>query len=597
MTKSAIVIESVINGYLNGKSFDEISYENNIAKGSAFNIVNSWITHIGIPDIKELRAFSIMVRKSGITIKQCAQGFRFIQILANFGIKDELDNTKYTTDSISGNTDKNDRNYPASRESFYYFIENIYNYCKNTDIKSTNIIGWMQDLINFASLFSKNGGYNTVKLDENVTESNKFQHPDNNNKYLFGESVETSNKLPLISEMSDYIEQKKLEGQHLHTNNKKLQREIDSLEEQKNALLARTTNLKERESILLTYLDWYNSLKNALWNSHGIRLEQEVSSFVKTLNDFKFYNYNAHKIIREYKQMEALRVEIEALQGIVGSIKKTRDETLEELRSLEERENYSRQSLDTLLELSYSGFGFKELKQLKNTIMEIAVSNDISTYKAGKKFCKDVENQYDSKLGFETTINEIKTEREKLENEMPGYKDYLQLKVFMIGSLLYLHKFGVTDDDIISMTHIVTAYLNGNISFDPNLSSKNIVDENKLIRKAHYWKLFIDEIRNLGDINSQIKNQRSHLEEIKKEIDDLNSQRQKLNEQTLLSAQLLNALNAKLSSFIEFTKEAVSSIKDKNKIIIVYQPLFIINVITRDDLQDDDNTNPNDKSP
>ena len=44
---------------------------------------------------------------------------------------------------------------------------------------------------------------------------------------------------------------------------------------------------------------------------------------------------------------------------------------LKKIESLEERENYSRQSLDILQELSYAGFGFKELKQLKNTVIEI----------------------------------------------------------------------------------------------------------------------------------------------------------------------------------------------------------------------------------
>ena len=105
MTKPGFVRELVINGYLNGKSFDEISNENNIAKGSVFNIINTWIAQIGIPDIEEIREFSIVIRKSGITIKQCAQSFRFIQILARFGITDELDST-YFSDIIQRNRGK-----------------------------------------------------------------------------------------------------------------------------------------------------------------------------------------------------------------------------------------------------------------------------------------------------------------------------------------------------------------------------------------------------------------------------------------------------------------------------------------------------------
>jgi len=585
MTISGLTKESVIKGYLDGKSFDEIARHNGIGKGSVHNIIQGWIDHTGIPDIEEIREFTTIVRKSGISIKQCAESFRFIKILANFGIKDDIADSEYSTNAISGNIGKHDDSHPTSRDDFYYFIEYIYNNCKHTGIKPTNVIGWMQDLIDFSSFFVENSGNNPARIEGN---GNVNQHDDTNKNHPFREPAEIENKPPLISEISGYIRQKKLNAQRLNVNKKNLQIEISGLEEQKNILLASITNLKKRESIALSYLDWYYSLKNDLWNKQGIKLEQEVKSFVKTLIDFKSYRYDALKILKEYEQIESLRNEIKSLQGIVYSIEKTRVETLEELKKLDERETYSRQALDTLLELSYAGFRAKELKQLKNTVMEIAVSNDISTFSAGKKFFKDIENHYDDKLGFETKINEIKAEMKKLENEMPGYKDYLQLKVFMIGSLQYLHKFGVTDDDIISMTHIVTAYLNGNIIFDHNLSSKNITDENKLIRKSFYWKLFIDEIRNLGDINSQIRKQGSVLDTIKKEIDDLNSQRQRLNEQTLLSSQLLNHLNAQFSSYLEFIKQIMSFRKETNKMLIIYQPLFFINVTTDNRSKDDD---------
>jgi len=109
MTYPTIVKELVIKGYFEGKSFDEISNENNIAKGSVFNIIHRWKTQLEIPDIEAIREFSIMVRKSGITIKQCAQGFRFIQILTSFGIKDELD-SKYVEDKMSRNIGEDEYN-------------------------------------------------------------------------------------------------------------------------------------------------------------------------------------------------------------------------------------------------------------------------------------------------------------------------------------------------------------------------------------------------------------------------------------------------------------------------------------------------------
>ena len=229
---------------------------------------------------------------------------------------------------------------------------------------------------------------------------------------------------------------------------------------------------------------------------------------------------------------------MKALQDIIDSIVRERDDLLKEIESLEKREGYSRQSLDTLQDLNYAGYGLKELNQLKNTVFEIAVSNGIGFYDAGRKFLKDVENQYDNKLGFETKIKEIKTELKKLEDEVPGYKEHLQSQVNAFGVLQYLYKFGITDDDIINMSDVVTAYKNGNINFE-------------------------------------ITRQRSYLDAIRKEIDDLNSQRQKLNEQALLSAQLLNSLNGRLPHFIETLRQIMFSVKELNKMFIVYQPLFL----------------------
>ena len=329
----------------------------------------------------------------------------------------------------------------------------------------------------------------------------------------------------------------------------------------------------------MTYLDWYNGLKQELFNQFGIKLEEEVSSFVNAFNDFKYYDYDVHQIVKEYKQIVSLRGEKDAIQGIVGSIQKTRDELLCKIESLEERENYSRQSLDILLELRHAGFGFKELRQLKDTVIEISIANNISWFDAGKKFVKDIESQYDVKLGFEARINEIKAEFKKLEDEVPDYKEHLQSQVNAFGVLQYLYKFGITDDDIINMSDVVTAYKNGNITFDPNLPTEDIVDENKLIKKAYYWQSFINEIRNLGDINSQIRKQGFVLESIKKEIDALNSQRQNLYEQTLLSSQLLNSLFGKFAYFVESLKQIMITAQQLYNIFILSQPHFLIGIV------------------
>jgi hypothetical protein len=605
MTKSGFVRESVIKGYLNGKSFDEISAENNIAKGSVFNIIHTWTAQINIPDIEAMREFSTILKNSGITIKQCAQSFRFIQILDRFGIKDEMDsgyiedrrtsNSGEDEDDSAINIKKNSRrrkdHAPTSRDSFYYFIEIIYNHCKKQNIGPTNVIKWIQDLIDFSTLLYSKAGKDAIGFESDLNETDESQNLSTNKKPLIKRSEDNSNEretqIPFVSEINGYIEQKKLRALLLEDNNKKLQQKVRVLEEQKNIVASKFANLKREESISLTYLDWYESLKQDLFNTYKIKLEEEVSSFVNMFADFKYYDYDALQIVKEFKEITSLRDEKKIMQGFVDSIIKTRDDTLKEIRSLNEQENYARESLNVLIELNYAGFELGELKQLKNVVTEIAVSNGIKFYEAGKKFLTDVKNQYDDKLGFEIKINEIKTEMKKLEDQVPGYKEYLQSRPFMTGTLELLYKHDVTDEDIINMTKVVTAYLNGNIIFDPNLQSENIVDKNKSLTKSDYWRLFINEIRNLGNINSQITRNKSYLDKLNKEIDNLNSQRQKLNEQTMLSGQILNSLNNRLSYFIESLKEIFVSAKVQNKMFIVYQPLFFIHVTTDGNSNDD----------
>ena len=53
------------------------------------------------------------------------------------------------------------------------------------------------------------------------------------------------------------------------------------------------------------------------------------------------------------------------------------------------------------------GFGLKELKLLRNTINEIAYTNNIPQNQAQQKFYKDIEEHYDNKLGFELQLNKL----------------------------------------------------------------------------------------------------------------------------------------------------------------------------------------------
>jgi hypothetical protein len=60
-------------------------------------MIRDWEAAIGLSNAMEIRQFAIMVKKPGISIYQCVQGFRMLQLLKHLGIgkNSELDNLDY----------------------------------------------------------------------------------------------------------------------------------------------------------------------------------------------------------------------------------------------------------------------------------------------------------------------------------------------------------------------------------------------------------------------------------------------------------------------------------------------------------------------
>ncbi len=166
----------VIQKYLNGKTLDQIVKETSLSKGTVYNLVKRWKDKLGSFGIEEIREFATVVSKSGMTIQQCAQGFRIVQILKELGINDEFESEddfapeQDLLESIrNGTTDweigKNDddplrspsyglterrekRNKDAlTKNNFHRFIEDIYYNSKKYNIKPSDFIRFIKDLL------------------------------------------------------------------------------------------------------------------------------------------------------------------------------------------------------------------------------------------------------------------------------------------------------------------------------------------------------------------------------------------------------------------------------------------------------------------
>lgn len=468
--------KSVIEGYLNGNSYEKISKQNQISKGTVFNIIKGWKDRIAVPDIDSIREFSVFVTKSGLTLDQCVQGVRFIKILSSFGISDELDigqalysddnthfiytrleeNAGITDDESAGK--KSGRDAATRRDSFYHFVGNLYDNCKIHHIDPAIIVRWMDDLLEF--------GFST--FNSNTIESNADGTPIEDATNFPKNSIVRikRNQISLISKIDNYLEKEKLEFQRLQQARIKLSRDIKRAIQHKNTLVSNLEKTMIKERNIMRYYSWYKSLMQELEYEYGIDIGEEFGSFARAIVDFKAYNYNVLDIIKDYKQIESLREEKEKVQSKIDLITHKRDILLEEIDSLQENLSYSTQSLNTYKELLERGLGLKELKQLLNTLIEISRANKIADWEALPRFLNDVEKQYDNKLGFESTLNNLKAKMEKLQAEVPEYKWYLKLQGVVSPTIIHLNRCGVTNEDILNINSLVLSFKNSNFIDD-----------------------------------------------------------------------------------------------------------------------------------
>ena len=81
----------VIQGYLNGKTRDQIATDVGISGGKVSGIIKEWASEIGKPNVEYVRDFAVILNKSGISAKDCAEGYRVVKLMKNIHVNGETD--------------------------------------------------------------------------------------------------------------------------------------------------------------------------------------------------------------------------------------------------------------------------------------------------------------------------------------------------------------------------------------------------------------------------------------------------------------------------------------------------------------------------
>ena len=359
-------------------------------------------------------------------------------------------------------------NLGVKGEDVESFIINIYHRCNEKGLPTDKIASYIEDLLSF------------------------------------------SNNINSFSEIPSYLQERREEKANLEQQIQKLKDEIHLVREEKAGYEIQRDKALEDKKITLKELKWYSDLKKEL-KDHNIPTE-EVADFAVLIENIKKFGFDAGKVVNEFQNLDYLVNRQKIYKDIIPQIEYRHQFLKQECAKLENIIASHNHTLSTFSELFSMGFGLKELKLLKNTIIEIADANNISVFDAVQKFLDDVEEQYDDKLGFESKIEKLKEQLEKLKEDYNRLSSSLLLNPLTGPALFNLFQQGVKEEEIILVSRMLK---DGNIKDNVQLlvdKIKEYADLEKAIvdlkRKVEISKDKVEMLQNLqNDLYNNVQNE------------------------------------------------------------------------------------------
>ena len=228
--------------------------------------------------------------------------------------------------------------------------------------------------------------------------------------------LEFSQSVP-FSQIPNYISQKIEEKKRVEQEIENLKDQVEVLQKQRSETESRTKLALDNHKITEDKLIWYSKIKDALEKRYGIPVD-DISKFASMVNGVKqHFGYDAQKVINEFSHSHLILAEYTELQAGIANLKYQHNIESKEYSNIKQKLETAKQSLCIYRELSASGFGLEELKSLQRAILRIADANNVHREKALNKFFKDISEQYDGKLGFQSKIDKLQGEVNKLSQE------------------------------------------------------------------------------------------------------------------------------------------------------------------------------------
>ena len=326
----------VIEDSLKGKTREEIAIQNNTSTGNVSHIQRDFKKKIGESAFDETIEFARMVRKSGITMDQCLEGYRMYQLMEKLG--------------FNADNESNDKN-----KEFQDFVNKIYFPCKDIGIHAPWIFEWIEDLLSITVKLKSIQQLSSINKESRFTKQDVNSFEDSldmyHEQYIKRTNLEDDNQLPLInynfaveadlpgSEEAEhhfpytYCKPRNSTSSNFHglllsdivnlisqvaenrcevicSYHQKIKNETIKMENKFTKVKNSLQKTKIRNQNFLHFEDWFYRAKQQLWEIDGIRIETDLPKFIKAMSEFSRHNHDSYEILNEYRKHQSIDHEI-----------------------------------------------------------------------------------------------------------------------------------------------------------------------------------------------------------------------------------------------------------------------------------------------
>jgi hypothetical protein len=535
----------VIKDSLKGKTREVIAKENGTSTGNVSHILRDFEKKIGESSVGETIEFARIVRKSGITMDQCLEGYRMYMLIEKIGFNNCNDN--------------NDKN-----KDFQDFVNKIYFTCKDIGIDPAWIFTWIEDLLNLTvkvkkilPLNSIYEGGKAIKHDANslmnalniypeqYTERSKLENDNNQLSIIncnsaadatLSETEETNqsfrlsyseqpNSSPsnfhglLLSDIVNLISQIQNEGKTICNYHYKIKSVTTKLENTFTKVKDALQMTKIRNQKILHFEHWFYRTKQQLWRVYDIRLETDLPKFINSLNEFNRHNYDSYEILNEYMKHQSLDHEIaeknNIIQGQKGQINTLEGHIISISARLE-----CKKIMQTIVEKFESiNFEVDDLARIHNLIVETASVKNIPVQRMVKIVIDDMEKNHYNSILFSDLATKRKAEYTDLIRQQSYYNTAFEENYYCKVVLAQLLNRGISQENIINLNLMITEIEK------KNLYGKNIQNNDpdktidiKAVNMVNNYNALIAHLRKYVTLDIACEEKQHELDEINKQI-------------------------------------------------------------------------------